>query len=79
MYYINYNTGAGNETAESLSEAKRLADEGAAYTQRNITIYDDDGNEVAGRIWYGCMTDVELCEDPITFGDFGFYGDWYDL
>lgn len=35
-YYIDYNTGAGNEYAETLEEAKALADEGACYTQESI-------------------------------------------
>lgn len=39
-YYIDYNTGAGNEYAETLEEAKALADEGACYTQESIHIYE---------------------------------------
>lgn len=78
MYYINYNTGVGNETAETLKDAKRKADEGAAYTQCDIDIYDDNRNLITTRTWYGCMTDVETMNDPITFGDFGFYADWTD-
>ena len=78
MYYINYQTGAGNDTAGTLDEAKRLADEGAAYTQQPITIEDEDGNEVSRRAWCGVEynEDEYYCEDPIRFGTFGFYGDW---
>lgn len=76
MLTINYNTGAGNDTAVTLQDAMRTADEGASYTQCNIDIEDEDGNIVAQRQWCGCTTDIELCDNPIDFGDFGFYGDW---
>lgn len=80
MYYINYHTGAGDDTADTLDEAMKLADEGAAYTKCGITIEDENGNEVAGRNWYGVPyseDDDEPSDDPICFGDFGYYGDWY--
>ena len=48
-YYINYNTGAGNEWADTLEAAKELADDGAAYTQRPIIIEDEPGNEITRR------------------------------
>ena len=47
MYYINYCTGAGNERTDTLEEAKRIADEEAAYTQQHIII------EYAARIHSG--------------------------
>lgn len=77
MYYINYQTGAGNDTADTLEEAKRIADEGAAYTQQPIVIEDEDGNEVSRRSWYGVKYNADDdCVDPILFGSFGFYSDW---
>lgn len=77
MYRIEYHTGAGNIVRiRTLERAKELADEGAEYTQKSISIYDDDDNEVARRSWYGCTSGIEDCEDPIQFGDYGFYDDW---
>lgn len=77
MYYINYNTGAGNDTADTLEEAKRIADDGACYTQHPIVIEDEDGNEVSRRSWYGAKYNADDdCVDPILFGSFGFYSDW---
>lgn len=64
-YYIDYNTGAGNEEFDgTLEDAQARADAGAAYTQQNIDIYeigdngeiyDECGNvegSVAVRTWY---------------------------
>lgn len=81
-YYINYHTGSGNETAADLDEAKRIADENAAYTQEAITIHDETGDEVARRNWWGVKYDPENdpdTEDPICFGDYGYYGDWTEM
>ncbi len=95
-YYIDYNTGAGNEYAETLEEAKALADEGACYTQQSIYIYEVESETdndidydyyetprqpVAIRNWYGVAYDEEESyeENPICFGDFGYYGDWVEL
>lgn len=82
-YYINYHTGAGNEWVEcDLDEAKRIADAGACYTKRTISIEDDAGNEVSRRNWYGCKYDSDMIDedqhshDIIDFGNFGFYDNW---
>lgn len=79
MYYVNYHTGVGNRTADTLEEAMELADKGAAFTRCNITIDDEHGNVVAGRQWYAVpySEDDESSDDPICFGDFGYYDDWY--
>ena len=79
MMYICYHTGAGDLTAETLEQAMEIADEGACYTQTDITIEDEDGNILAERRWYGCkadLDDLEDGEDIIDFGDFGYYGPW---
>jgi|GEM_PF-2417060 hypothetical protein len=81
-YTINYNTGAGNETVETndMMSLRALADEGATYTQQPITIEGkfDDGstNIICTRQWVGCLNGIENCEDPIRFGDYGYYSDW---
>ena len=78
-YYINYHTGAGNEWIEgTLEEAMAAADRGAAYTQENITVEDESRSVVASRNWYGvdyASADVAE-ENPIRFGDYGYYADW---
>lgn len=77
-YYINYNTGAGNEWADTLDEAKEIADNGAAYTQKDIVIEDEDGNEITRRPWWGVQYDEDEGDEinPICFGNFGYFGDW---
>lgn len=80
MYIINYHTGAGNEHAATLDEAKRIADEGAAYTQQPIVIEDEDGREITRRPWWNVAYngDVFPENNPICFGHYGYYGDWTD-
>lgn len=77
-YTINYGTGTGNETANTLKEAMTKADKGAAYTHHDIVIMDNDEREVARRKWwnvpYNPAEDESL--DPIKFGKNGYYADW---
>lgn len=78
-YYINYNTGAGNEVVEgTIEDAMRVAEEGLAYTQKPVTIYNDDHEEVANLQWYGVKPEDD---DVVTarFGDHGFYGEWWQM
>lgn len=78
-YYVNYGTGAGNEYVEgTLEEAMKVAEDGLAYTQQSVSIEDEDGKAVAQLPWYGVAPeedDVVTCQ----FGDFGFYGEWYEV
>ena len=81
-YNIDYGCGNYDDSGyESIEAAMEAADEAASYTQRDITIEDENGDIVAVRIWWGVAYDEEdegcYCEDPICFGDFGFYSDWY--
>lgn len=80
MFTIDYNTGITDECEGTLEEAKAIADEGAAYTQQDITIRDEKGVEVARRRWYGVPFDPEETEctedDVIQFGTFGFFDEW---
>lgn len=80
-YYINYNTGAGNEwITGTLEDAQRAADDGAAYTQQPITIEDEHDNEVARRPWWGVAYDPDVDDSAeneiISFGSFGYFGAW---
>ena len=83
-YYINYHTGAGDRIIEAkdIYEAMDAADKGAAYTQCDITIEDDQGNMLATRRWYGVKynQDEDYTDDGtsvIEFGDYGYYDHWY--
>jgi len=79
-YTINYHTGAGNrEFSGDLQDAMTEADSGAAYTQQPITIDDEVGDEVARRLWYGVLTGIKDCKNPIQFCDFGYYADWHEV
>lgn len=75
-YYIDYNTGAGDFWFDGdLDEAMRKADEGIAYTQKDVTIYRAWDVPVAIRLWYNepyKFADYE-------FGDFGHYSEWINL
>ena len=81
-YLIDFNTWIMNEEViGDLDEAKRVADYYASYTQKNITIFDNEGNKVAQRNWQGIAydnADVEE-EDPIEFGSNGYYSDWVEF
>lgn len=77
-YFINYNTGAGNQTIEvnSLREAKEIAQAGIAYTQQDVTILDKDGIEICRARWYGIKPeeDADILEE---IGG-GYYVPWDD-
>lgn len=82
-YYINYHTGAGNEWFEgTIEQAMERADDGAGYTQQNITIEDERGREVARRTWWGTEFNPFMAEeselDVIQFGEYGHYGAWHE-
>lgn len=78
-YYIDYGTGAGNEYVEgTLDEAKKVAEDGLSYTQTDVKVQTEDGEDVAILKWYG----VQPNEDDVVtaqFGDYGFYSEWSDL
>ena len=81
-YTINFNTGAGNvKNIKTLGKAMEIADEEAAYTQCDIDIYEvseyDSRKIVATRQWNGVAPSEEDEEcDIISYGNFGFYGEW---
>lgn len=77
-WHIDYRTGAGNETVYgTLEQAKKIADDGAAYTQCDIVIMSADNDVVAIRRWVGVNYENGYeSESPILFGTFGFYDDW---
>ena len=82
-YYLSLNSMMEDEEFNgSLEDAMAKADEIACYTQQNIRIYADDKRDAlaAERCWYGVEPDNEVSEgDIISFGKFGYYGEWYTL
>lgn len=82
MYNVRFNTGAGDIAGiTTLDEAMRCADEGAAYTQRDIEIVDDNDKTVAARIWRKSKFDPDDYEngedaDVISYGDYGYFDEW---
>ena len=75
-YYINYGTGAGDEYVDgTIEDAKKVAEDGLAYTQTDVKIQTEDGEDVAVLNWYGVKPEEN---DAVTaqFGDYGFYGEW---
>ena len=57
----------------------KIADDGAAYTQKDIYVLDGStGEVVALRPWFGetNFRDAADTDDVISFGDFGYYGAW---
>ena len=79
MYTIRLNIAMEDmEFTGTLEDAKRCADECAAYTETDIKIFDEDGVLVACREWWGVPYDPEVddSKSPICFGDYGYYSDW---
>lgn len=77
MYIVDadYNPNGGPYVGfPTLEEAERERDKCASYSQRDMVIYAPEG--VYTRKWWNTTQGVEDCNDPIKFGDFGFYGDW---
>lgn len=76
-YMVNYNTGAGDEYAYSLEEAKKLAELGICYTQESINIFDREEEETIAMLpWYGVEPGED--DDPVAEIGGGFYGQWVD-
>ena len=76
-YIVNYHTGVTEEVeVNGLSEAKKVAEEGISYTQKNITIETLDGEVITTAYWYGIspQEDDNVLE---TVGG-GFYQAWSD-
>lgn len=77
-YMIKYNTGAGDEDAYSLEEAKKKAESGICYTQEPIDIFDREKEEVVSTLpWYGVQPGDD--DEPLEEIGGGFYGQWVDL
>lgn len=75
----NYKLKSGDVTvaadATELDDAMKEADEWCSYNNQSLEILED-GKVVATRSWYGCTEGFEDEENPIGFGNFGYYADW---
>ena len=61
----------------TLEDAKKIAEDGLAYTQTDVKIQTESGEDVAVLNWYGVQPEED---DVVTaqFGDYGFYGEWVE-
>lgn len=79
-YFINYHTGAGNQTVNvyDLDEAKEMAQEGIRYTQENVTIEDESENVIAITRWYGIRPESWEHEEGLVLEEIGggYYSMW---
>ncbi len=76
-YTIDYCNGVKVDVeCADIADAQEIADERASYTQCDIVV-SGKGEEVR-RQWWGVKFDAEVdeSEDPILFGDSGYYSDW---
>lgn len=81
-YLVSYGTGAGDEYAPTIEDAKDLADRHAAYTQTEICIVDvATGEMVAIRGWYRVEVDPDTEDEYacISFGRLGHFGEWQEV
>jgi hypothetical protein len=79
MYRVDYNTGISNhDEFDNLEDAMKYADNNACYTQQNIQIYDECDDMCAERIWIGILLDDDngAIDNPLAFGESGYYTDW---
>ena len=76
-FTVNWNNGLKENIHGTLDEVKSYADEMSSYTQCDIKIENENGEEVLRRIWYGVEAEEEDNERSIIkFGSFGFYDEW---
>lgn len=78
-YFVKSGYWEDSEIYNNIEDAKKGADELISYNQEDVIIYNEKNEEVCRRTWYGGVEydkDENDEEDPILFGDFGFYGDW---
>lgn len=78
VFFINYHTGAGNETVmvNDLQEAKEIAKEGIRYTQQNVTIENVNGDVICTARWYALSPEEE--DHVLEHIGGGFYQIWDD-
>lgn len=79
MFKLNYHTGAGNSTHDTIDEAMEAVS--TSYTGVSITIDDEDGTELYKLPWWGVAYNSDEDEDAphSDFGDNGYYGPWIEL
>lgn len=60
-----------------IETAQETADNNACYCQESIIINDANEEEPSRiRRWWNTLDGLADNENPIQFGDFGYYADW---
>ncbi|MDL2273306.1 hypothetical protein LJC34_01965 [Oscillospiraceae bacterium OttesenSCG-928-G22] len=79
MFTLNYGTGAGDTTHESIEECMEMVD--FAYTQTSVYIVDENNCDLWVAQWWGMPYNPEEDDDePLAdFGSFGYYSQWVNL
>jgi hypothetical protein len=77
-YILKSGQWEGRIDAKDLDEAKEIADENISYNQASMVICDAEGSALCSRTWVGCLDGIEDNENPIQYGDYGYYADWQD-
>lgn len=76
VLYVDFQTFSDMLDSHTVLDAMAEVDERIGYSQCSITIEDRDGNVLACREWNATLEGIEENEDPIQFGDFGYFSDW---
>ena len=77
-YLVNYGTGVGNESFDSLKEAMESVN--FSYTQESVVIEDSQQNEILIAKWWNVAYDEELSEnEPIADFGIGYYENWKEI
>lgn len=75
-YIVDWGNSLKDIVNMSEKEARQWADDRVTYNQCSIAIVDIiDNSALWKRDWWGCLTGIEECENPIEIGN-GFYSDW---
>lgn len=75
-YIVDWGNSLKDVVNMSEKEVRQWADDRLAYNQCPVTIVDIiDNCDLWKRNWWGCLTGIDECEDPIEIGN-GFYSDW---
>lgn len=78
-FTIDYNTGITDEVeVTDLAEAKKIAEEGMAYTGQNVIIKDENGEAVTESRWWPHAPNPDEDFVLVQIGNEGFYEVWSD-
>ncbi|MEG0978056.1 MAG: hypothetical protein RSC93_07320 [Erysipelotrichaceae bacterium] len=77
-YKVDYENGhVSNYMFCEIESVKKDIDENCCYTQNDIKIIDIATHKIVSkRIWCGCLDGIKIFDNPIQFGNYGYYSDW---